>query len=122
MQKITDTLSLEHRNDIAILSIRRNLGHDTAVALRKTYNEMQHQRILIDLGDVTLTSSRGIATLLSIFLESEEKGQQVVLCNVSKPCEVIFEAADILTHVPTLKIFATMDEGVEFFRQLLYKA
>ena len=113
MRKVSDTLSVDQKDGIAVISITENLGYDTAADLRATYNGLSEDYILVDLGGVTLTSSRGMATLLSIILESEDKGQQVHLCNVSSPCMNIIDAMDIVTHVPGLKIFGSLEEGIE---------
>lgn len=116
MQKLSDTLSVDERDGVSIIFIQGNLGYETAGDLRKTYDAIDNNRILVDLGNVTLTSSRGMATLLNIFLESEEKGWQLALCNVSGPCNVILEASDILTHVPGLKTFDSLEDGLAFLK------
>lgn len=113
MQKIGDNISLEQREDVSIIYIRNNLSYQTADELRTGYEQIQDDKILIDLGQVTLTTSRGMATLLGIILDSAEKNQQVYLCNVSRACMNIIEAIDIMKHVPELKIFDTLDEGME---------
>lgn len=84
---------------------------------RKAYNAITNDRILVDLGNVTLTSSRGMATLLNTFLESGDKRWQLALCNVSAACNVILEASDILTHVPNLKLFDSLEEGLAHLKQ-----
>ncbi len=115
-EKIGDNISLEQREDIRIIYIRNNLSYQTADELRTAYNQIQEEKILIDLGQVTITTSRGMATLISIILDANEKNQRVCLCNVSSPCINIIEAVDIMKHVPNLRIFDTLDEGMEHLR------
>ena len=117
MRKLSDMLSVDQRDGVSIIFIRRNLGYDAAADLRQAYNAIQDKHVLVDLGGVTLTSSRGMATLLTIILQSEDRGQQVCLCNVSQACINILDAADILTYVPQLKLFDTLEEGLEHFRR-----
>jgi len=116
MPKIGDNISLEQREDIYIIYICNNLGYQTAGELRTGYEQIRDDKILVDLGNVTITTSRGMATLIAIILDSAEKNQQVCLCNVSKPCMNIIEAMDIMKHVTNLKIFDTLDEGMEYFQ------
>ena len=116
MQKIGDNISLEHKDDVSIVYINNNLSYQTADELRKGYEQIQDDKILIDLAGVRVTTSRGVATLLSIILESYDKGWQVCLCNVSTMCMTIIEVTEIVKHVPNLKIFDTIDEGMEYFR------
>jgi anti-anti-sigma factor len=116
MQKIGDNISLEQRDDVSIIHISNNLSYQAADELRDAYDQIQDGKLLFDLAGVRVTTSRGVATLLSIILESHDKGRQVCLCNVSSMCMTIIEVTGIMKHVPNLKIFETIDEGMEYFR------
>jgi len=115
-QKIGDNISLEQGEDVSIIYISNNLSYQTADELRTGYEQIEDDKVLIDLGQVTITTSRGMATLISIILDASEKDQQVCLCNVSEPCMNIIEAMEIMKHVENLKIFDTLDEGMEYFQ------
>ena len=115
MQKIGDNVSFEQREDVSIIYVRNNLSYQTADELRAAYNQIQNDKVLVELGQVRVTTSRGMATLITIILEGYEKNQRVFLCNVSRQCMNIIEATEIVKHVPNLKIFLTLDEGMEYF-------
>lgn len=116
-QKIGDNIILERKDDVSIIYISNNLSYQTADELREGYEQIEDGGILIDLGQVRITTSRGMATLISIILDAFEKDQQVCLCNVSRICMNIIEAMELIKHVPNLKIFDTLDEGMEYFRE-----
>ena len=89
---------------------------DPSDDLREAYNQIEvGKKIVIDLGQVTITTSRGMATLLSIIIEGEEKEQEFCLCNVSEPCMVIIDAMNILEYVEGLEIFDNLEEGIAHF-------
>lgn len=117
MQKFSNvSLSRKEKKNISIISIRNNLSYQTADELRATYDQIKDNKILVDLGEVRLTTSRGMATLLRVILEAEEKNQKICLCHVSGQCMNILEAMDIVSHVAELMIFDSADEGMEYLR------
>jgi anti-anti-sigma factor len=118
MQQIGDNVSLEHKDNVSIIHICNNLSYQTADELRDAYDQIQDGKLLFDLAGVRVTTSRGVATLISIMLESYDKGRQVCLCDVSSMCMTIIEVTEIMKHVPSLKIFDTLDEGLEYLRDL----
>lgn len=118
MQKISDNVSLDRKDDIAILSISNNLSYQTADDLKVAYPLIEEKKILVDLGQVKITTSRGMASLISMILEANDKDQRVCLCNVSQPCMNIIDAMDIMAHVKGMKIFETVEEGIEHFQPL----
>ena len=73
MKKIGDNIIIDQQNNITIIQISDNLGYDTADDLRTAYNDVETSHILVDLGQVTITTSRGMATLLSIIVEGQEE-------------------------------------------------
>lgn len=118
MRKVSNNISLSRKDNISIISVKNNLSYQTADELRDTYEKIRDSKILVDLGDVTITTSRGMATLIAIILDAKEKNQRVCLCNVSRICMNIIDAMDIMSHVPELKILDTLDEGMEYLRNL----
>lgn len=118
MQKVGDNISLSRKESVAIIFIRNNLSYQTADELRVAYEKIKDNKILVDLGGVTITTSRGMATLIAIILDAEERNQKVCLCNVSRACMNIIDAMDIMSHVTELKIFETIDEGMDYFQSL----
>jgi len=118
MQKIGDNISLEQREDVCIIYIKNNLSYQTADELREGYNQIQHEKILIDLSQIRVTTSRGMATLLNVMLESYDKGWRVCLYNVADMFMNIIEVTEIMKHVPNLKIVETLDEGMEYLRNV----
>ena len=116
MQKIGDNISLEKREDVCIIHISNNLSYQTADEMREAYYQIQQEKIFIDLGQIRVTTSRGMGALLTVILESYDKGWKVALYNVSDMFMNIIEVTEIMKHVPNLKIFSTIDEGMEYFR------
>ena len=84
--------------------------------MREAYNQIEAgEKIVVDLGQVTITTSRGMATLLSVIIEGEEKDQEFCLCNVSEPCMVIIDAMNILEYVEGLEVLDNLEEGIKHF-------
>jgi anti-anti-sigma regulatory factor len=117
MKKIGDNILLDQQEDVSIIYIRNNLSYQTADELREAYGQIQDDKILMDLGQVRITTSRGMGTVIGIILDSVENNQKVCLCNISRPCINIIEAMQLLKHVPELKIVEALDEGMEYLRK-----
>jgi len=111
--KFGDNIALDQKDGISIIYVSNNLSYQTADELREARGQIKHDKILIDLGQVRITTSRGMGTLMGIVLDSIDDNKQVCLCNVSRPCMNIFDAMEILKHVPELKIVETLDEGMK---------
>lgn len=117
MKKTTGSnISIEHRDDLTTLFIKNNLSYQTADELKAAYPDIRSRNILIDLGQVTLTTSRGMAAIIRLVIDAHENNRQVALCNISQHCMNIIDAMDIATHIPSLKLFDTLDEGLADFR------
>jgi len=114
--KFGENIALDQKDGISIIYVSNNLSYQTADELREARGHIKYDKILIDLGQVRITTSRGMGTLMGIVLDAIDNNQQVCLCNVSRPCTNIFEAMEILKHVPQLKIVDTLDEGMEYLR------
>ena len=111
--KFGDNIALDQKDGVSIIYVSNNLSYQTADELREARGQIKYDKILIDLGQVRITTSRGMGTLMGIVLDAIDNEQQVCLCNVSKPCMNIFEAMEILKHVPELKIVETLNEGMK---------
>jgi len=117
MQKIGENILLEKKDNISIIYINNNLSYQTADELGEAYEQIKDEKkLLIDLGQIRFTTSRGMGALLSTILDIQEKNGQSCLCNVSKHFMHIIEVMDLIKHVPNLIIFDTVDEGLEYFR------
>ncbi|MDP6598569.1 MAG: STAS domain-containing protein, partial [Candidatus Poribacteria bacterium] len=112
---IGENITLDQKDSITIISISNNLGYDTADELRSAYQEVETDDVLVDLGQVSVTTSRGMATLLSIIVEGQEEDQQFCLCNVSEACMLIIDAMNIMEYVEGLEIVDSMEEGIALF-------
>jgi len=88
--------------------LKNNLSYQTADELKIAKKKIHGDKILIDLGQVQLTTSRGMASLISLVLDAYDRNQKVAICNVSEICMNIIDAMDLMTHVPNLKIFDTL--------------
>ena len=64
------------------------------------------------MGQVTITTSRGMATLLSIIVEGQEEQQMFCLCNVSDTCMLIIDAMNIMDYIEGLEILDTIEDGL----------
>ncbi|MAE19003.1 hypothetical protein CMK12_08765 [Candidatus Poribacteria bacterium] len=115
MKQIGENITLDQKDSITIISISNNLGYDTADELRSAYQEVETDDVLVDLGQVSVTTSRGMATLLSIIVEGQEEDQQFCLCNVSEACMLIIDAMNIMEYVEGLEIVDSMEEGIALF-------
>jgi len=112
-----ENISLEQRGDVTVLLIKNNLSYQTADEIKAIYPDIESEKMLIDLGGVTLTTSRGMASVIRIVIDAHEKNRQIGLCNVSHHCMNIIDAMDLITHIPGLKLFKTLDEGITHFQQ-----
>ena len=116
MQEFGDNITVDQKDAISIIGVSNNLGYETADDLRGAYNQIEEgKKIVVDLGQVRITTSRGMATLLSVIIEGEEKEQEFCLCNVSEPCMVIIDAMNNLEYVEGLEIFDSLAEGIAHF-------
>ena len=115
MKKIGDNIIIDQQNNITIIQISDNLGYDTADDLRTAYNDVETSHILVDFGQVTITTSRGMATLLSIIVEGQEEERSFCLCNVSEPCMLIIDAMNIMDYIEGLEIVDTLEDGLTLF-------
>ena len=107
-------VAVEHKGDITALHISNNLDRQTAEEVRSAFEKIDANKIIVDLGQVTLTSSRGLATLLSIMLEGEEEGRRFAICEVSETCLVILQTMGIVEHIEGVEILETADEAAEW--------
>ncbi len=112
MKQIGENITLEQQGSTTIVRISNNLGYDTADDLRSAYQEVKTSNILVDLGQVTITTSRGMATLLSIIVEGQEEQQMFCLCNVSDACMLIIDAMNIMDYIEGLEILDTIEDGL----------
>ena len=115
-EKIGDNITFEQRDDISVLWIKNNLSYQTADELRLIYPRLQSDKILIDLGQVTLTTSRGMASVIRIVINAHENGQPVCFCNISPLCMNIIDAMDIMNHLSNLTLAETLDDGLAHFK------
>ena len=115
MKQIGENITLDQKDNITIIGISNNLGYDTADELRNAYQEVETDDVLVDLGQVSITTSRGMATLLSIIVEGQEEARQFCLCNVSEACMLIIDAMNIMEYVEGLEIVDSMEEGIALF-------
>ena len=118
MQKIGDNICLDRKEDVSILFIKNNLSYQTADEIKIVDKQIHGKKILIDLGQVKLTTSRGMASLISLILDAHDRNQKVAICNVSEMCMNIINAMDLIKHVPNLKIFDDLDDGLAYFRTI----
>jgi len=114
--QIGDNIALDQKDNVSVIYVSNNLSYQTADELRDAYGQIENDKILMDLGQVRITTSRGMGTVLGIILDSVDNNQQIALCNISRPCMNILEAMQIMKHVPQLKMFDTLDEGMEYLR------
>ena len=117
MQNYGSNVAVEQIGDVSVLSIQNNLDRHTAESVRTAYNQIGNGNVVINLGQVTLTSSRGIATIVSVMLEGELKKQKFCLCELSDPCMLIIKTMNIMEHIEGVEIFDSLEEALEFFNQ-----
>ena len=117
MQNYGSNVAVEQIGDVSVLSIQNNLDRHTAESVRTAYNQIGNGKVIINLGQVTLTSSRGIATIVSVMLEGEQKKQKFCLCEISDPCMLIIKTMNIMEHIKGVEIFDTKQEAIDFFNQ-----
>ena len=117
MQNYGSNVAVEQIGDVSVLSIQNNLDRHTAESVRAAYNQIENGKVVINLGQVTLTSSRGIATIVSVMLEGEQKQQKFCLCEISDPCMLIIKTMNIMEHIEGVEIFGSLQEALEFFKE-----
>ena len=110
-------VEVEDSGDITTVHISNNLDRKTAEDIRSAFEEIDAEKIVVDLGQVRLTSSRGLATLLSIMLEGEEEGVRFGICEVSETCLIILQTMNIVEHIEGVEILDTFEEAVEWLNE-----
>ena len=103
--------------DITTVYISNNLDRKTAEDIRSAFEGIDAEKVVVDLGQVRLTSSRGLATLLSIMLEGEEEGVRFGICEVSETCLIILQTMNIVEHIEGVEILDTFEEAVEWLNE-----
>ena len=110
-------VEVENSEDITTVHISNNLDRKTAEDIRSAFEEIDAEKVVVDLGQVRLTSSRGLATLLSIMLEGEEEGVRFGICEVSETCLIILQTMNIVEHIEGVEILDTFEEAVEWLNE-----
>ena len=108
---------LKSDGDIDILYISNNLDGKTSEDVRLAFSEINAEKVLINLGQVRLTSSRGLATLLSLMLEGEEEGLIFALCEVSEPCMIILNTMNIMEYIEGVEILDTAEVAFKWLSE-----
>ena len=107
---------LESHGEIDSLYISNNLDGKTSEDVRLAFGEIKKEKVLINLGQVRLTSSRGLATLLSLMLEGEEEGVIFALCEVSEPCMIILNTMNIMEYIEGVEILDTTENAMKWLQ------
>ena len=110
-------VEVEDSGDITTVYISNNLDRKTAEDIRSAFEGIDAEKVVVDLGQVRLTSSRGLATLLSIMLEGEEEGVRFGICEVSETCLIILQTMNIVEHIEGVEILDTFEEAVEWLNE-----
>jgi anti-anti-sigma factor len=110
-------VEVENSGDITTVYISNNLDRKTAEDIRLAFEGIDAEKVVVDLGQVRLTSSRGLATLLSIMLEGEEEGVRFGICEVSETCLIILQTMNIVEHIEGVEILDTFEEAVEWLNE-----
>jgi len=108
---------LESHGEIDSLYISNNLDGKTSEDVRLAFGEIKKEKVLINLGQVRLTSSRGLATLLSLMLEGEEEGVIFALCEVSEPCMIILNTMNIMEYIEGVEILDTTENAMKWLSE-----
>ncbi|MBP95438.1 hypothetical protein CMK18_05755 [Candidatus Poribacteria bacterium] len=108
---------LESHGGIDSLYISNNLDGKTSEDVRLAFGEIKKEKVLINLGQVRLTSSRGLATLLSLMLEGEEEGVIFALCEVSEPCMIILNTMNIMEYIEGVEILDTTENAMKWLSE-----
>ena len=110
-------VALESNDEIDSLYISNNLDGKTSEDVRLAFGEIKTEKVLINLGQVRLTSSRGLATLLSLMLEGEEEGLIFALCEVSEPCMIILNTMNIMEYIEGVEIVDTAEDAIKWLNE-----
>ena len=110
-------VALERNDEIDSLYISNNLDGKTSEDVRLAFGEIKKEKVLINLGQVRLTSSRGLATLLSLMLEGEEEGVIFALCEVSEPCMIILNTMNIMEYIEGVEILDTTENAMKWLSE-----
>ena len=110
-------VALESNDEIDSLYISNNLDGKTSEDVRLAFGEIKTEKVLINLGQVRLTSSRGLATLLSLMLEGEEEGLIFALCEVSEPCMIILNTMNIMEYIEGVEILDTAEDAIKWLNE-----
>ena len=112
-----ENVAIESNGEIDSLYISNNLDGKTSEDVRLAFGEIKAKKVLINLGQVRLTSSRGLATLLSLMLEGEEEGLVFALCEVSEPCMIILNTMNIMEYIEGVEILDTVEDAIKWLNE-----
>ena len=73
-----------------------------------------HQKVLLDLGQLSFIDSVGLSAIISILRILKEKGGDLKLCSVSKPIQTVFE---IIRLHRLIDILNSREEAIQAFNE-----
>ena len=108
-------IALEAIGGSAVLHIQGNLTSHSEMRLQEIYNqavEMHKSRIILHFRDSASINGAGIALLTQLLLDSQKKGQQVLIAGLSENFKKVFEIVGISRLVESYESLAQALSGV----------
>ena len=79
------------QSDVTIFQIAGEINISTSPDLKKSFEKLPSQKIVIDLEKVGYVDSSGLATLVEILKKSKSQGGQLALSGMSDKVKSLFE-------------------------------
>ena len=79
------------QNEVAIFLVSGEINISTSPDLKKHFEKMPSQKIIIDLEKVSYVDSSGLATLVEALKKSKVQGGQLALSGLSDKVKSLFE-------------------------------
>ena len=110
-------VSVDHRDDVAVVALDGNLDTVTAPRLGECLSEQLSQRktqLALDFSRVAYISSAGLRAILAALKEARQAGGDLRLAAVQPGVQKVFEMSGFTS---ILKFYDDADEAVKSFEQ-----
>ena len=79
------------QNGVTVIQVTGEVNISTSPDLKKSFEKLPSQKVIIDLEKVGYVDSSGLATLVEILKKSKSQGGQLALAGLSDKVKSLFE-------------------------------
>lgn len=102
-------------NDVLVCTAEGEININTAVQLRKDFDEIiksNNKKVLMNFSAVSYVDSSGLATLIEMLQRLKKTGGKLRICNMDQKVKNIFEVTKLYKF---FEIFETQDLALKDF-------